>query len=286
MDSESQSNFLVSVENLKKEIGRLESGFNKVKSDLDSCLSLTKSEIKSEINSLIAHLESFTAKIKLCDEKLDYFERRHYSSAMVITGIPFAANDSVENIFTKISAAVEFERGIEAVDVIYWMKSRKISSRELISKSQTSIFVRFISHRLKMMFFKQYITPKNLSLRHIGLDIDNRIYCNHYLSKVDYSILQAALKVKRIDKNIISKISTKTGLVNITFTNNNKVFIPRSIEEFHNINRQFQTADDHRTVSCNLQDKGYEQVNDKFTAPITRSQNKKNNNNNDTYVSK
>lgn len=279
MDVESQNNFLLSVDNLKKEIERLESGLNKVKSDLDSCLSSTKSEIKSEITSLIAHLESFTTKIKLYDEKLDYFERHQYSSAVVISGIPFIANVPIEDIFGKIATAVKFERGIEAVDVIYWMKSPKISSRDIISKNQTPIFVRFISHRLKMMFFKQYITLKNLSLRHIGLDISNRIYCNHYLLKVNYSVLQASLKVKRTE-NKISNITTKAGLVHITYTSNNKVFIPRSVEEFYKINRQFQPADNLLTVSDNQENKRNKQVNmvvnanDNFTAPMTRSQNK------------
>lgn len=171
-----------------------------LRKDIDSKFTGITNEIKSDVNLL-------QEKNEILEAKFENLDRLAHLNDLLLYGVPFTLNEDLKDLFYQICDTIGFITMDFTLMSIFRAKTK--------NKQQT-IVIKFISASFRNDFYIKYLKFKDLSLQHLGIDSNDRIFIKESLSKTNLDLFQKTLKTKLDGK--IEKVFTRNGLVYIRRT--------------------------------------------------------------------
>lgn len=198
---------------IKQQTDSLRSEFQNHLRELEDTID---NKVESAIN---IHLNKFNQV-----DMVEDYNRIAKLNDVILRGIPYKANEKLQNIFDSIGNAVGFKHSsYNSVNNIYRMST---------SRNGAPILVQFSSSIMKREFMNGYIKKKELYSKDIGESTNERIYACDNLTKFNYSIYDKALKLLKAKS--ISKLKTKFGFVYVRYHDSNdwnKINHPNDLQD-------------------------------------------------------
>lgn len=136
----------------------------------------------------------------------DVAGRMQKSNDLLLTGVPFCADENTDDILKKVAAALNY--GDSDVPPVF---TKRLARIPIASGATPPILFQFAFRASKDDFFQRYFLAKKLSLLHLGFDVDRRIYLNENLTESARNIKGSALKLKR--SGLIRNVFSKNGII-------------------------------------------------------------------------
>ncbi|XP_055589774.1 uncharacterized protein LOC129741968 [Uranotaenia lowii] len=179
-------------------------------------ISETKEELQSEIATLRDEMSKYkqecSQSILSVQEDLKLTQNRmlHLTKAndLIITGIPFQTDERLNDIICKISRTLGFSD-----DGLPLVHARRLARLPIKTTTSPPVLLEFAFKSVRNDFYSRYLKTCNLSLTHIDININRRIYINENLSEHTRKLRGEVLKLKQ------------SGLVLSTFTRDGLVFV-------------------------------------------------------------
>lgn len=127
------------------------------------------------------------------------------SNDLILTGVPYCPTEKTNEVLRKIAVVLGYSES--DVPLVF---TKRLARVPTTTGATPPILFQFAFKAAKEEFFRRYFSVKNLSLLHLGFDVDKRIYLNENLTDSARSIKGAALKLKRNGRiqNVYSKDGT------------------------------------------------------------------------------
>jgi len=178
---------------LSNELTNFNTNLNSKQVVTDSILESVENEISVMMNAEIL-------------QRVHELESMAFKSDLVVNNVPVLENESLNNYFSLICQAVEFD-----LSTIVPPKLFRLNSGAIIMKFQTP--------GTKNLFFKKYLRKRNLCLRDINFESSKRIYISESASKKTRELFNIANKMK------------KDGWIHKAYIQNSSLFIVKKENE-------------------------------------------------------
>lgn len=202
----------------------------------DNRLNMIEQSLTSHLNTLTVDMNSKIAKVSeecvnrdgatnakidelsmivdsLRGQIADSHERNVRNIDIIIRGIPLLEDendDKLGEIFSKICSSIKCDLNVNSITRIFRFKRSAKAANAQVTRPQ-NIIVKLVNSDAKNQFMSNYYKAKSLSLNHIGIESNSRIYCNENLTVANYKLFLCAMKNKGIKLHSV-------------FTNNGHVF--------------------------------------------------------------
>lgn len=143
---------------------------------------------------------------------------------MILSGVPYVANEDVGQIVQRIAIALGFSEQNTPL-----MFSKRLAKIPIANGATPPIVIQFAFKLARDDFYRRYFTVRNLSLIHIGFNVDKRIFLNENLTDQTRRIKGKAINLRRTGK--LYAVFTKDGCVFIKPTPEDAAILIRSLDE-------------------------------------------------------
>lgn len=223
------------VETLTDLLDRMQDMFEKTNAKIDSCkedlqteisslrddVQLFKSECTGEINRLSSSVVKMRADIHQNYDRIRAVEK---SKDLLLAGIPYAANEDVYDISRRVAIALGYTE--QNKPMIY---AKRLARGPIAIGATPPIALQFAFKLARDDFFRRYFSVRNLSLIHIGFNVDRRIYLNENLSEEARKIKGKAISLRRAGK--LHAVFTKDGCVFVKPAMDAEAVLARSLDD-------------------------------------------------------
>lgn len=223
------------VENFNDLLARMQDMFENTNAKIDSCkkdlqveistlredVQLFKSECTSEINRLSSSVTKMRADVRQNYDRIRAVEK---CNDLLLAGIPYAANEDVNEISRRIAVALGY--GEQNMPLIY---AKRLARGQIVIGATPPIALQFAFKLARDDFFRRYFSVRNLSLIHVGFNVDRRIYLNENLPEEARKIKGKAISLRRSGK--LHAVFTKDGCVFVKPAVDAEAVLVRSLED-------------------------------------------------------
>lgn len=163
----------------KEKIEELQTNINTkidaVKSELEDKLSVVSSDIQSLRADCAEKFLRGDAAINTISDRLDRITdtvgNLENRNELIVSGIPFLTGECLEAIFASVCRQLSLKTAaVPLVDL------RRMATGKLPDGSESLIVVQFALRNARDDFYGAYLRTRNLKLRHLGFDSDQRVY--------------------------------------------------------------------------------------------------------------
>lgn len=202
----------------------------------------------TNLESTTCEIESMKEEIKILKRKIKQQENYPVSSEIRINEIPFVENENLTNIFCNICNIINTP--IPNIKSIYRLRNQ--NNKHKRNSRDGVIIVKFWSAYDKNFLFKSLANHRKLNkgfafrLRDIDFNSDSKFYLNENLTKSNFDIFKAAIRLKK--NKIICSAFTMRGFVYIKKQINDD---PMQVDEIERLNQLFPGQDDQVAYSGN-----------------------------------
>lgn len=205
------------VESLDDLFARLQSRFD----ETDKHIEDNTSKLQGEISTLRADIQEFKTKcsvevkrlsdavseirsdVVLDRERIMYAEK---SNDLLLSGVPFVIAENLDRIVGLIATALGYaEGGLPLVT------AKRLARIPIKPGSTPPIALQFAFKFARDEFYARYLKMRNLSLQHIGFNVDSRVYLNENLTELGRKIKTHAINLKKAGK--LHSVYTRDGVV-------------------------------------------------------------------------
>ncbi|XP_055642488.1 uncharacterized protein LOC129779201 [Toxorhynchites rutilus septentrionalis] len=180
------------IKDLKMEIFTLRSDVQQI-----------KEESKGKIDQQAASIETVRADVSYNTERLAISEN---ANDLLVSGVPYVSSENLTNITNAISVALGYtERNIPLV------QAKRLARFPIQANAAPPIMIRFAFKCVRDEFYRRYLSSRNLSLTHLGFNMNQRIFIIENLTKEGRRIKNYAVKLKRSGKLFV--VFTRDGCV-------------------------------------------------------------------------
>ena len=203
---------------LKQEILELKSALNANQRETEKLKTqLAKAEkandtLRNELNHTRTKLNDQIEETNKLDEKYDDLEQYSRKNSLEILGVPEGAYTSTDELVIRIGEAINVEIKPEDIEI----------SHKLKRKNSKPVIVKFLSHKVKSLFYKARTKLKNVkipdlfpSYAYASQEVQ-RIFINENLTNYRRELFWKANKLK------------KDSLITSTWTMDGKLFVKTS----------------------------------------------------------
>lgn len=177
---------------------------------ISECKKLSEAISKVE-SGLSMHKEEVLERLNILEKFKNETVRYDRLNEILVKNVPQLKQESLIDLFTKISETIGFERDIyQSVDSIF-----RLGNQSKNHNRSPPILIKFTSQLLKRQFLSKYYVCGKLSLNNIGFESQDRVFINENLSPTVNNIYVRALLLKK--NNLVEKVVTKSGCVYIKF---------------------------------------------------------------------
>lgn len=141
--------------------------------------------------------------IALDRERIMYTEK---SNDLLLSGVPFASSEDLDGITGMIAAALGYAEGN-----IPLVTAKRLARIPIKPGSTPPIALQFAFKFVRDEFYVRYLKTRNLSLQHIGFNVNKRIYLNENLTELGRKIKSQAINLKKAGK--LHSVYTRDGAV-------------------------------------------------------------------------
>lgn len=187
-----------SVESCKRE---LHAEINTLRTDVHKI----KTECSSEIRRLSDSVMKIGIDVRTNKQRILAGERRN---DLLLSGVPYHATEDLRSFVARISSALGYDDG--GVPLIY---AKRLARIPIAVGATPPIALQFAFKLARDDFYNRYLSSRNLSLTHLGFDVNKRIFVNENLTEEARKIKALAVKMKKTGK--IASVYTRNGTVYI-----------------------------------------------------------------------
>lgn len=195
----------------------IDDGNAKIEKKIDSCNVSLVNEIatlRDEVHQLKSdcvrdfnQLRESHAKVDVkLQRNRDAVDRLAKSNDLLLTGVPYSATENTNVLLKRLAVALGY-----CESNIPLMYTKRLSRAPIIVGATPPILLQFAFRASKDEFFVRYLSRKNLSLSHLGVGAEKRVYLNENLTETARIIKGIALKLKR--SGHIKNVFTKGGVI-------------------------------------------------------------------------
>lgn len=128
------------------------------------------------------------------------------SNDLLISGLPYVVNENLHQLFRNIAASLAYaDSDLPLVDL------KRLMRPPITAGSSPPIVCQFAFRNAREEFYKRYLKTRNMTLRTVGFDSDQRVYVNESLTLQARAIRTEAIKMKK--NGILLKVFTRSGIV-------------------------------------------------------------------------
>lgn len=206
---------------------RMEDFEHQVCVDMNTARDEDNKVLDSKIGELVATSVA-NATGPVSENRIDELERLVRTNELVISGVPFVANERIIDVISAISKAINYLGGPDSIENCFRLPVSNTRRR-----SSSSIIVKFWGANAKNDFFKQYFATKKLGTSMIGFAAPARIYVNENLTKKNFEIFCKCRDLKKDGK--IARFNTQRGRVVVRMVGSDDMFTISSMEQLHSL---------------------------------------------------
>lgn len=178
-------------------------------SGVEKQLSTFTSECTANINKLATAVTEVREWLASTSQRMDRFEK---SNDLLISGIPYVNNENLQQLFRNLSTSLAYNvSDMPLVDL------KRLKRMPIATGSSPPIACQFAFKNARDEYYARYLRTRNLTLRNVGFDSDQRVYLNENLTQQARTIRSEAIKLKK--KGILEKVFTRNGIVYIQRVN-------------------------------------------------------------------
>lgn len=200
MFNETNTKIETSKRDLRNEISTLREDVQQLKLDCSS-------EIK-QLSVSVSHIQS---NVQLNKERVLAVSKMN---DLLLSGVPYIPTENPNDYVRK--AALVLGYGDQEVPLVY---CKRLCKLPISAGATPPILLQFAFKSLRDEFYRRYLSTRNLTLTHLGLNVNKRIYLNENLTDLSRKIKAEALKLK------------KSGKLHSVFTRDGFVYVKRTAEE-------------------------------------------------------
>lgn len=205
------------VESLDDLFSRLQSRFDETDKNIEQSTSKLKDEIStlradiqdfkmkctSEVKQLSDSVSEIRSDVALDRERIMYAER---SNDLLLSGVPYVAGENLSRIVSMIAAALGYTE-----DNVPLTTAKRLARIPIKPGSTPPIALQFAFKFVRDEFYIRYLKARNLSLQHIGFNVNSRVYLNENLTELGRKIKTQAINLKKSGK--LHSVYTRDGAV-------------------------------------------------------------------------
>ncbi|KAL9705217.1 hypothetical protein quinque_008735 [Culex quinquefasciatus] len=188
------------IQSFDELLTRMKQMFDDTNTRIDTC----KSDLQAEFTTLREDVQSFKDRCSV--------EINNLSDALALT-----QNNSA-------SAALGY--GERELPLIY---TKRLARPPIAPGSTPPILLQFAFRAARDDFYFRYLSSHNLSLTHLGFNVNKRVYLNENLTDQARSIKGAALKLKKSGK--LHSVYTKDGFIFVKPAEGGEAKLVNSLEQ-------------------------------------------------------
>lgn len=223
------------VQTFDELLTRMKQMFDETNSRIDSC----KSDLQSEFATLREDVQTFkdrcTVEINNLSDALvktqnnvNLNHERHLKSSksydLLLSGVPYQQHEDLLGFVKRASAALGYDE--RELPLIY---SKRLARPPIVAGSTPPILLQFAFRAARDDFYFRYLSSHNLSLIHLGFNVNKRVYLNENLTEQARAIKSAALKLKKSGK--IHSVYTKDGFIYVKAAEGGEARAVNSLEQ-------------------------------------------------------
>lgn len=207
MEIESLTDLWTNMKELHAETNnRLEEKLDAFKLSIDGLetkFERLQKDIEEKVGSIKEAVVVVQADLSHTSEKVDRLEKLN---ELIFSGIPYLENENLLVLFQAVAACLGYgPQHLPLVDL------KRLAKPPIVVGTSPPILCQFALRNTRDDFLKRYLTNRNLTLRHVGFDVDSRIFINENLTPLAREIRAAALKLRKAGR--LQQVYTRDGIV-------------------------------------------------------------------------
>lgn len=165
--------------------------------------SIFRSDCAANLNKLSTAITEVRNGVTAVSHRMDRLEK---ANDLLISGIPYAVNENLQNMFRNLASCLGYtDPDLPLVDL------KRLMRLPITPGSSPPIACQFVFKNVRDEVYKRYLKSRNLTLRIVGFESDQRIYFNESLTPHARSIRTEAIKLKK--NGTLLKVFTRNGIV-------------------------------------------------------------------------
>lgn len=169
---------------------------------VESQLSALRTECTGSINQLALTVTEVQCEVQTNSLRVDHLER---ANDLIISGVPYTTNENLKQTFSILATRLEYQNcNLPMVDL------KRLAKLPITSGATPPILCQFAFKNSRNEFYHRYLKTRNLTLRLLGFESDQRIYCNENLTQQARVIRTEAIKMKK--RGSLTKVYTRNGV--------------------------------------------------------------------------
>lgn len=193
---ETNTKIAVNIENCQRE---LQTEIGVLRDDMQQL----KAECSSEVRRLADSVTSVCGDVRVNKEGILATER---SNDLLLSGVPFQSSEDLMDIFSRIANVLGYDRA--NIPHIY---AKRLARYPIAIGAASPIAFQFAFKLARDDFYNRYLSSRNLSLIHLGFEVNKRIFLNENLTEDARRIKSEAVKLKKAGK--LLSVFTRNGAV-------------------------------------------------------------------------
>lgn len=197
------------IKNFREDINNQ---INSIKINLDRKLTALQQDVHSLKTDYAVKFSNQDATLSQLNERVDQI--MHTAAALenrnelIISGIPYVSGENLDTHFEAMCRTLELSECSSSSPLV---NSRRIKTGQ--NESDSLICLEFAFQAERDKFFSAYLRKRNLTLRHLGLGSNRRVYINEHLTAEARKVKSAALRLKRAGK--LTSVYSRGGVVHV-----------------------------------------------------------------------
>ncbi|EDS28541.1 conserved hypothetical protein [Culex quinquefasciatus] len=191
--------------------------FEDTNSRIDSC----KSDLEIRITSVEAKLLELktdcSVSVKQVSERLDetrndlyavsnQLDRLERAHDLILNGVPFSQNEDLQVLFRMIAAKLAYNPANTPI-----VSLKRLSKQAITVGTSPPILCQFAIRNERIELYGRYLRSRNLTLRDVGFESNNRIFLNENLTPQAREVRSEALKLKK--QGHLHQVYSRDGIV-------------------------------------------------------------------------
>lgn len=223
------------IQSFDELLTRMKQMFDDTNTRIDTC----KSDLQAEFTTLRENVQSFKDRcsveinnlsdaLALTQNNVNLNHERHLknskSNDLLLSGVPYHQPEDLLGFVKSASAALGY--GERELPLIY---TKRLARPPIAPGSTPPILLQFAFRAARDDFYFRYLSSHNLSLTHLGFNVNKRVYLNENLTDQARSIKGAALKLKKSGK--LHSVYTKDGFIFVKPAEGGEAKLVNSLEQ-------------------------------------------------------
>lgn len=194
-----QSRFDETDKNIDENVNRLQNEIITLRTDIQDF----KAKCSADVKRLSESVDVLRSDVSLDRERIIYTEK---ANDLLLSGVPFTAAEKLDRVVAMVADALGYDDGNSPLII-----AKRLARNPIKPGSSPPIALQFAFKFARDDFYVRYLKTRNLTLQHVGFNVNKRIYLNENLTELGRKIKSQAINLKKSGK--LHSVYTRDGAV-------------------------------------------------------------------------